>query len=204
MVARISAPTLSGVTPRLASISIWPGAVAPPWLPMAGKTKGSAPAARTSSTTARTMTGRLLMPRLPAPTATRMPGLMRCMGLLPRSAARTVSEISSMRGASKCCSTSSKVSGSCAGKRSPLTCSTRCSFIVPACLHQNRSALTQRRGGRGECAEKAKVCRPISPAPRLPISPSAYLCAFASLRQDCLTHAILRPLFSLHAPRCCG
>ena len=50
----ISAPTASAVTPRVASISIWPEAVPPPWLPMAGMTKGCAPAARRVATTART------------------------------------------------------------------------------------------------------------------------------------------------------
>ena len=49
--------------------------MAPPWLPMAGKTKGFAPSAFRWSTTARTMTAMLAMPRLPAPTATVSPRL---------------------------------------------------------------------------------------------------------------------------------
>jgi len=41
MLDRISQPTVASVTPSSASISVCPVAVAPPWLPIAGKTKGS-------------------------------------------------------------------------------------------------------------------------------------------------------------------
>ena len=50
--------------------------MAPPWLPMAGKTKGRAPEALSQSTVARTMTAMLAIPRLPAPTATVSPRLI--------------------------------------------------------------------------------------------------------------------------------
>ena len=50
----ICAPTVAAVMPRVSSTSIWPGPVPPPWLPMAGITKGCAPAARSVATTART------------------------------------------------------------------------------------------------------------------------------------------------------
>ena len=48
-----SAPTLSSVTPRPSSTARCPAAVAPPWLPMQGTTKGSPPASRTAATAAR-------------------------------------------------------------------------------------------------------------------------------------------------------
>ncbi len=45
MVARTGAPMAASVTPRCASTSAWPAAVAPPCEPMAGTTKGAKPAA---------------------------------------------------------------------------------------------------------------------------------------------------------------
>ena len=64
------------VMPSSPSISIWPSAVALPWLPMAGITNGSAPSARTSSPMARMTRAMLAMPRLPAVIAMRAPGLI--------------------------------------------------------------------------------------------------------------------------------
>ena len=43
IVARMGAWTVCSVTPYEASTSIWPSAVAPPWLPMAGTMNGCAP-----------------------------------------------------------------------------------------------------------------------------------------------------------------
>ena len=40
MLASMGTPMLCGVTPYSASISSWPAAVAPPWLPIAGTMKG--------------------------------------------------------------------------------------------------------------------------------------------------------------------
>ncbi len=48
------APTVASVMPRVSSTSTWPGAVPPPWLPIAGITKGRAPADRSAATTAAT------------------------------------------------------------------------------------------------------------------------------------------------------
>ena len=50
MLDRMGAPTVSSVMPMPTSMSRWPSAVAPPWLPMAGKRKGSPPARRISET----------------------------------------------------------------------------------------------------------------------------------------------------------
>lgn len=74
MLERIGQPALLSVTPSPASSAFWPSAVAPPWLPMAGTTKGSAPQARTRAAMAATRTGSSAMPRLPTLRATRMPG----------------------------------------------------------------------------------------------------------------------------------
>jgi len=41
MVARIGTPTTSSVMPMLTSMSRWPSAVEPPWLPMAGTKRAS-------------------------------------------------------------------------------------------------------------------------------------------------------------------
>ena len=46
IVARISQPMASSVIPSDSSIARWPSAVAPPWLPIAGTTNGSAPRSR--------------------------------------------------------------------------------------------------------------------------------------------------------------
>ena len=46
IVARISAPMASSVMPSVSSIARCPSAVAPPWLPIAGTTNGSAPSSR--------------------------------------------------------------------------------------------------------------------------------------------------------------
>ena len=75
IVARISAPTDSSVMPSEWSIFSWPSAVAPPWLPIAGTTNGSAPRSRSPPIAPRVSSTRLLSPRLPAPTATVMPGV---------------------------------------------------------------------------------------------------------------------------------
>ena len=56
IVARTGAPTAASVTPRCASTSVWPAAVAPPCEPMAGTTKGSRPAAVSRATMSRTST----------------------------------------------------------------------------------------------------------------------------------------------------
>ena len=58
MEERMGARTVSSVMPLLASTSIWPAAVAPPWLPMPGITNGSAPASRTAAATSRTAAAR--------------------------------------------------------------------------------------------------------------------------------------------------
>ena len=70
MSERIAQPALSSVTPRSASSATWPSAVAPPWLPMAGKMNGRIPRAANQPITAATMSGRWVMPREPTPTAT--------------------------------------------------------------------------------------------------------------------------------------
>ncbi len=51
----------------------WPSAVAPPWLPITGTMKGSAPFAFSTVTTVRMTSGMRSMPRLPAPMAMRLP-----------------------------------------------------------------------------------------------------------------------------------
>ena len=59
--------------PSVASIARWPSAVAPPWLPIAGTTNGSAPSSRSPLIVPRSSSTRAVSPRLPAPTATVMP-----------------------------------------------------------------------------------------------------------------------------------
>ncbi len=75
MVETISAPTVSSVTPRPASTARCPAAVAPPWLPMQGTTKGSPPTSWTAATAAARTAGRSWIPLLPAVIATRAPDL---------------------------------------------------------------------------------------------------------------------------------
>jgi hypothetical protein len=75
MVARISAPMASSVMPNDSSIARWPSAFAPPWLPMAGTTNGSAPSSRKPLMTPRMSATRSVRPRLPPPTATVIPGV---------------------------------------------------------------------------------------------------------------------------------
>ena len=60
--------------PYSARTARWPSTVAPPWLPIAGTTNGSAPTARSSSATVRMTVWMSAMPRLPAVIATRCPG----------------------------------------------------------------------------------------------------------------------------------
>src|SRR4051794_18887154 len=74
IVARISAPIASSVMPSSSSMPRCPSAVAPPWLPIAGTTNGSAPRSRRPSMVPRRTSTRPVSPRLPAPTATVMPG----------------------------------------------------------------------------------------------------------------------------------
>ncbi len=62
IVARISAPTDSSVMPSELSILSWPSAVAPPWLPIAGTTNGSAPRARSPSIAPRVQLDALAQP----------------------------------------------------------------------------------------------------------------------------------------------
>src|SRR3970282_1096093 len=76
-----------------------PSGVAPPWLPMAGMTKGLAPRAFRWSTVARTIAAILAIPRLPPPTATRSPGLIGRE--MADNAWRTAAGISSTRGRGK-------------------------------------------------------------------------------------------------------
>ncbi len=82
--ARMGQPIVSSVTPRLWSTSTWPAAFAPPWLPMHGTTNGSAPMRFSSATTVARITSMPVMPRLPAVTATDMPG--RTLRATPRRA----------------------------------------------------------------------------------------------------------------------
>ena len=65
----------SSVMPSSASIARWPSAVAPPWLPIAGTTNGSAPSSRSPAIVPRSSSTRPVRPRLPAPTATVIPGV---------------------------------------------------------------------------------------------------------------------------------
>ena len=105
MVASIGMPTASSVTPRLASISSWPSAVAPPCDPMAGTTNGSAPSSRSHAPASRTTSGLSWMPRLPAVSATRIPAVTR-----PRNgsrASRVAAATSRTWGASNFCRTGS-------------------------------------------------------------------------------------------------
>ena len=69
----MGARTEASVMPLLASTSICPAAVAPPWLPMPGTTKGCPPASRTAAATSRTATARFGMPRLLPVMAIRCP-----------------------------------------------------------------------------------------------------------------------------------
>ena len=71
---RISQPSRSGVIPSVASVSRCPSGVAPPWLPIAGKTNGSSPRDWSSETIASRTAGRSSMPRLPAVMPTVLPG----------------------------------------------------------------------------------------------------------------------------------
>ena len=73
---RIGAPQSSSVMPRDSRISTCPSAVAPPWLPIAGTIKGSASISFRISTRERRIPSIWAMPRLPAVSATLMPGLM--------------------------------------------------------------------------------------------------------------------------------
>ena len=102
---RMGQPTASSVTPSDCRTESWPSAVAPPWLPMQGTRKGSAPRRFSSATTVARMMGMPVMPRLPAVTATRMPGrtfaATPSRAISPRMAAGT----SAMRGVSMSCST---------------------------------------------------------------------------------------------------
>ncbi len=108
IVARISAPTDSAVTPRCSSIARWPSAVAPPWLPIAGTTNGSAPSERSPLIDPRSSSTRRDSPRLPAPTATVMPG-------------RTAS--ASVRVTASCAAASASSTGSGPGTSIATSCS---------------------------------------------------------------------------------
>ena len=109
---------LSSVTPYPASTSTWPSAVAPPWLPIAGRTNGSPPRSRTASPAARRIRAMLATPRLPAVIPTRIPGL------IPATRARTWARVSpamsSSTGASKRCRTRT-IRGSGASQRRSAT-----------------------------------------------------------------------------------
>ncbi len=73
---RIGAPQNSSVTPKDSRISTCPSAVAPPWLPIAGTIKGSAPISLRVATMERRISCISAIPLLPAVSATLMPGLM--------------------------------------------------------------------------------------------------------------------------------
>ena len=73
---RIGAPQSSSVTPRDSRISTCPSAVAPPWLPIEGTINGSAPISFKIATRERRIPSISAMPRLPAVSATLIPGLM--------------------------------------------------------------------------------------------------------------------------------
>jgi len=74
--ARIGTPIACAVTPYCASTSICPSGVAPPWLPIAGTMKGRAPASTRTFSAACTISLRLVIPRLPTPSAIVIPGLI--------------------------------------------------------------------------------------------------------------------------------
>ena len=105
MLARMGAPTVSSVMPMPASMSRWPSAVAPPWLPMAGNRKGSPPALRISEAMVFRTSGRPVMPRLPAVMATRSPAFTRASAPPARSFATSSPATSATCGRSKLCRT---------------------------------------------------------------------------------------------------
>src|SRR5262249_1046450 len=71
--ALIGAPADSSVIPKVARISFCPSAVAPPWLPIAGKMNGRAPSDLSFAIAAVTTVAIWSMPRLPTATATDRP-----------------------------------------------------------------------------------------------------------------------------------
>ena len=96
---RMGAPTEASLIPYPASTSTWPSEVPPPWLPIEGTMKGTAPNFLISSTTVLRITGILAIPRLPAVTATSFPGLIRSPILEPAICLRISPSTSSRRGA---------------------------------------------------------------------------------------------------------
>ena len=94
MLERISQPIVASRMPSDARTSSWPSAVAPPWLPMAGTTNTSAPAARTAVTAARVTSAIRSIPRLPTARQTRWPG--RIVPSTVANAARTASSTSAI------------------------------------------------------------------------------------------------------------
>src|SRR5215208_2803373 len=101
----IGAPTDSSVTPRLRRISTCPSAVAPPWLPIAGMTKGEAPASFKIRTSERKTLSIPATPRLPAVIATSAPGSIRVLISSFAHCSRSASPTSSTRGLGKSCLT---------------------------------------------------------------------------------------------------
>ena len=98
-------PTLSGVIPNPARTSIWPFAVAPPWLPIAGTINGLAPACFNKPAISRRINAKLAMPRLPAVTATESPGLTRSSSPGFLNSFRTAAATSFRIGLGNCCRT---------------------------------------------------------------------------------------------------
>jgi|GEM_PF-5037263 len=96
MEERIGAPIASSVMPYSAMSSIWPSAVAPPWLPMAGTMKGFASSFFSSSMMVLMIRAMLDTPRLPAVIAIRCPGLTRPASPMPANSWRTAPATSSM------------------------------------------------------------------------------------------------------------
>ena len=100
---RIGAPQDSSVTPRLSSISTCPSAVAPPWLPIAGTMKGSAPISLRTETSPRRIPSISATPLLPAVSATLMPGLTVLAISSRPSCSRNAASTSSTRGRGNFC-----------------------------------------------------------------------------------------------------
>ena len=94
-------PRRSSVTPYPASTSRCPSSVPPPWLPIAETMKGFAPSSMRQRTVVSTMRYRFWIPRLPTPTATRIPGFTRARTSGFAISRRTVPSISVRQVSSK-------------------------------------------------------------------------------------------------------
>ena len=150
MVARIGAPTAVSVTPRCASTSVWPAAVAPPCEPMAGTMKGSNPEAARRATMPRTSTAMSAMPRLPTATAMLAPGASAASAACARGhSASSAASASTAGKTSKCCRTSNMAGRSAS---SPATGPTTNGYVIPT----SKAALRRSSLPRSACGVRGR------------------------------------------------